>query len=345
MPHLRKRCATCAGVGKAQGQPNPAASAPIPAPAIPNVFSFIFSLSSFLGVPLGPSPHTLACTSKLSVPRHANCVGTVMATIALHSAASGLSALNTSMDVIANNLANVNTPGFKASRANFQDLLYANRAQPGVENANGDQRPIGLQVGLGVRVSGTQLSFSQGALINTTRPLDVAIEGNGFFKVSVQPTLGNGTAYTRAGSFAVNSQGQLVMANDQGRRLDPPVTIPDNATAVTIDATGRVLAQIPGNVEPQEVGQIELATFINPAGLSAVGENLFVETGASGNAISGNPASDQRGQLKQGVLENSNVDPTEELINLIKTQRAFEMNSQTIRAADENLKTVANLRR
>jgi flagellar basal-body rod protein FlgG len=268
-----------------------------------------------------------------------------MATIALHSAASGLSALNTSMDVIANNLANVNTPGFKSSRANFQDLLYANRVQPGVENANGDQRPIGLQVGLGVRVSGTQMSFTQGSLITTGRDLDVAIEGNGFFRVAVQPTLGNGTAYTRSGSFAVNSQGQLVMANDQGRRLEPPVTIPDNATQVQVDSTGRVYAKIPGNVEPQQVGQIELTTFINPAGLSAAGENLYVETSASGPAVNGNPASDQRGQLKQGVLENSNVDPTEELINLIKSQRAFEMNSKTIQAADENLRTVANLRR
>jgi len=268
-----------------------------------------------------------------------------MATIALNSASSALSALNTSMDVLANNLANVNTAGFKSSRANFQDLLYAQRQQPGIENANGDERPIGLQVGLGVRVSGTQLSFTQGSLMTTGRQLDIAIEGSGFFQVSVQPTLGNGTAYTRSGSFAVNSQGQIVMANDQGRRLEPPVSVPENATSVQVDSTGRVYAQIPGNVEPQQVGQIQLTTFINPAGLSNVGENLYVETAASGTATSGDPAADQRGQLIQGVLESSNVDPTEELIMLIKTQRAFEMNSQVIRAADENLRTVANLRR
>lgn len=278
-------------------------------------------------------------------PWHGACGCAVMAITALHSAASGLSALNTSLDVISNNLANVNTPGFKASRANFQDLLYLERNQPGVENASGDSRPIGLFVGLGVRVSGTQLSFKQGAPINTGNDLDVTVQGDGFFRVLVQNSLGNGIAYTRAGNFAVNKNGQLVLANDQGRKVDPAVTIPENATKVEIDATGKVFAQIPGNVEPQQVGQLELATFINAAGLQQVGENLYVETGASGPPVVGNPGSDQRGSVVQRFLENSNVDPTEELINLIKTQRAFEMNSNVIRAADESLKTVANLNR
>ncbi|MEZ6244187.1 MAG: flagellar basal-body rod protein FlgG [Phycisphaerales bacterium] len=269
-----------------------------------------------------------------------------MAIIALQSASSGLNALSTKLDVIANNLANVETTGFKTSRVNFQDQLYIERMQPGVENANGDQRPTGLYVGLGVKVSGTQVDFDQGAPIVTNRPLDLTIDGAGFFQVAVEEGLsGEGTAYTRYGAFALNAEGGLVLATDQGRQLDPSVTIPDDATAVDIDSEGRVFATIPGSVEPQEVGQLQIATFVNPAGLRQVGENLWVESAASGPPSVGNPAEDQRGRIRQGQLEGSNVDPTRELVELIRTQRAFEMNSQSIRAADDALQTVAQLRR
>lgn len=268
-----------------------------------------------------------------------------MAITALDSAASGLSALNTSMDVIANNLANVNTPGFKTSRANFQDLLYAEKAQPGVENSIGQKRPTGLYVGLGVKVSGTQLNFEQGAPINTGRELDVTINGRGFFRVQVQDSLGDGFAYTRSGAFALNKDGEIVMASDQGRRLEPNLVIPEDATAISINDDGEVYVDRPGLTEPELVGQFELAAFVNPAGLKQIGENLYIQTDASGPPVTGNPGSDQFGTLKQGFIENSNVDPTFELINLIKTQRAFEMNSNTIRAADDTLRTIATLRR
>jgi flagellar basal-body rod protein FlgG len=269
-----------------------------------------------------------------------------MALTALQSAASGLSALNTSLDVTANNLANVNTPGFKASRANFQDLLYAERAQPGVENANGDQRPIGLFVGLGTRVSGTHLDFTQGSPISTNRDLDVAIDGTGFFRVTVEQSRGGGIAYTRAGNFTLNSEGELVLASDQGRRLEPVIVIPDGAVRpIDIRADGRVFVTVPPDVEPQEIGQIQTAAFINPAGLKQVGENLFVESAASGPPVVGNPNEDNRGGLIPNFLEASNVDPTRELIEMIRTQRAFEMNSNTIRAADETLRNVSQLRR
>lgn len=267
-----------------------------------------------------------------------------MAIIALQSAATGLSALNTQLDVTANNLANVNTPGFKESRCNFQDLLYLERAQPGTENANGDQRPTGLYIGLGVKVSATQQNFEQGAPLATGRVLDVMIDGNGFFKVATETELGGGTAYTRAGNFTLNSDGELVMANDQGRRLDPIIQVPEDAQKISISASGKVEVLLTGEIEPQEIGQLEIATFINPSGLSSVGENLWIETAASGTPQSGEPASENRGKLLQGFLEASNVDPTKELIELIRTQRAFDMNSQTIRAADEVLRTVSQLR-
>jgi flagellar basal-body rod protein FlgG len=269
-----------------------------------------------------------------------------MAVIALQSAASGLAALNTQLDVIANNLANINTTGFKSSRANFQDLMYIERAQPGVENAHGDERPTGLYVGLGVKVSGTQVTFEQGAPLTTDRPLDLMIDGLGFFKVSVDDSLGaGGFAYTRAGNFTKNSDGEMVLANDQGRRLDPTITIPDDAVSITINGDGRVFVLQPGQAEATELAQLQIATFVNPAGLKQVGENLFVETAASGPALEGNPGEDNRGRIQQGRLENSNVDPTRELIEMIRTQRAFEMNSNSIRAADETLRAVGQLRR
>ncbi len=269
-----------------------------------------------------------------------------MAVLALQSAASGLSALNPQLDVISNNLANINTTGFKASRANFQDLMYIERAQPGVENSNGDERPTGLYVGLGVKVSGTQVTFTQGSPLTTGRPYDLMVDGLGFFKVQVEDALGpNSVAYTRAGNFTLNSDGEIVLANDQGRRLDPIITIPNDAISVTINMDGRVFVLQPGQAEPTEVGQIQITTFVNPTGLKQVGENLFVESAASGPEILGNPGEENRGRILQNRLENSNVDPTRELIEMIRTQRAFEMNSSSIRAADETLRAVAQLRR
>jgi flagellar basal-body rod protein FlgG len=268
-----------------------------------------------------------------------------MATIALQSAATGLSALNTKLDIIANNLANVNTTGFKGSRANFQDLLYIERAQPGSENASGDRSPTGLFVGLGVKVSGTQADMRPGDAINTGRDLDVLINGAGFFKVKVQDNQGSGFAYTRAGNFAVNKDGELVLATDQGRRLDPVITIPSDVLGPpTISADGTVSVQQPGSSEPTQVGQIQLTTFVNPAGLKPIGENLYTDTPASGPPLDGNPGTENRGELLQHSLEGSNVDPTNELIEMIRTQRAFEMNSNVIRAADETLRTLSQLR-
>ena len=266
-----------------------------------------------------------------------------MAINALQSSASALSALNTALDVTANNLANVNTTGFKSSRANFQDLLYIERAQPGVENANGDQRPIGLYVGLGVKVSGTQLNFAKGNPI-VGDDLDMMIDGQGFFKVKVEDSLGT-TAYTRAGHFTRNSNGEMVLASSEGRRLDPDITIPSEATGVQVSSDGKVWYTVSGDPAPQEAGQIQLVNFVNPAGLKQIGETLFTATAASGEPVEGTPGTDNRGTIKQGYTESSNVDPTRELIDMIRTQRAFEMNSNTIRAADDTLRAVAQLRR
>ena len=269
---------------------------------------------------------------------------TPMAIIALHSASTGLSALSTELDIIANNLANVNTTGFKGSRANFQDLLYLEKAQPGVENANGDQRPTGLFVGLGTRISGTQLNFEEGPAEITDMPLDLLIEGDGFFQISVEDDLG-GIAYTRAGNFTLNADGEIVLATDQGRRLEPPIEVPEGAAGISISIDGRVAVLEPGDTEIREIGRIQIASFVNPAGLRQIGENLYVPTIASGDPSEGDPTEDGRGGIRQGMLEGSNVDPVTELVDLIKTQRAFEMNSQVIQAADETLQTVGNLRR
>jgi flagellar basal-body rod protein FlgG len=267
-----------------------------------------------------------------------------MAIIALHSAATALTSLETALDVTAHNLANVNTDGFRGSRTNFQDLLYQERAQPGIENANGDQRPTGLYVGLGTRVSGTQVDFSQGPVTETGRPLDLAIEGPGFFQVEVADDVGDGLAYTRAGFFTRNSDGEMVLATDQGRRLEPGITIPEEATNIDVMADGTVMVSVPGQIEPQEIGQIETALFVNPTGLKQIGENLFLPSAASGEAQLGVPTEEGRGRLMQRYLERSNVEPVTELVELIKIQRAFELNSQSIQAADEVLQTVGRLR-
>lgn len=269
-----------------------------------------------------------------------------MGVIAMQSASTGLRALNTRLDVIANNLANVNTEGFKTSRANFEDLLYIERAQPGVENNNGDQRPTGLYVGLGVKVSGTQQDFTQGPPIPSENSMDMYIEGRGFFQVAVEDDLGEGgIAYTRSGNFTLNSDSEIVLANSDGRRLEPVITVPEDAERIEVNASGEVFAVIPGTAAPQPIGQIELAIFVNRAGLTQVGQNLWVESAASGPPIAGEPGTQNFGKVRNNMLEGSNVDPARELIELIRTQRAFEMNSQSIRAADETLQSVAQLRR
>ncbi len=267
-----------------------------------------------------------------------------MAVIALHSAATGLSALSTSIDVIANNLANVNTTGFKGSRANFEDLLYQEKMQPGVENDNGDERPAGLLVGMGTRLSNTQLDLTVGNPVLTDRPLDLMINGDGFFKVAInrgEAAIG----YTRAGNFFVNSEGDIVLGNASGPRLEPGITLPTDAEDISVSEDGTVYYKLPGEAALQEAGQIELANFVNSHGLKAIGGNIYVESDASGPPIEDVPGSGNLGTVIQGVLESSNVDPVRELVELIKAQRAFEMNSQSIQAADATLEVISNLRR
>jgi flagellar basal-body rod protein FlgG len=265
-----------------------------------------------------------------------------MAVTALHTAASGLSSLSQQLDIIANNLANVNTPGFKSFRANFEDLMYQEKAQPGIENASGDQRPAGLYVGLGTRISSTQPDFTTGSPQESGRDLDMMINGPGFFRVKVQQDQGTGIGYTRAGNFALNKNSQIV--SQQGQLLDPPITVPTDATGINISEDGIVYAITPANVAPQQIGQLQLANFVNPAGLKPIGLNAFVETDASGQAIEGTPGQGGFGQILQKTLESSNVDAVTELVSLIKTQRAFEMNSQSIQAADQALQVISNLR-
>ncbi|MEX0887378.1 MAG: flagellar basal-body rod protein FlgG [Phycisphaeraceae bacterium] len=268
-----------------------------------------------------------------------------MAITALHSAATGLSALSTSLDVTANNLANLNTTGFKRSRVNFEDLLYQQKAQPGVQNANGDERPAGINVGVGTRVSNTQIDLRQGDMMQTGRELDVAIHGKGFFQVAILPEQGTGVGYTRAGNFFVNSDGDMVLGTADGPRLEPPINVPADTLAVQITNDGTVHAFEPGQVDPAVVGQIELANFVNPEGLKSIGGNIFVETPASGPAIEGVPGEGQFGTVLQNHLEGSNVNAIDELVNLIKNQRAFEFNSKSIEAADETLQVIGNMRR
>ncbi len=268
-----------------------------------------------------------------------------MAIAALHSAATGLSALSSAIDVTANNLANANTVGFKSSRVNFQDLLYLQKAQPGVENANGDQRPAGIQVGLGTRISNTQADFTTGSPQKTNADFDVMVSGDGLFKVSILPDQGDGVGYTRAGNFFRNGEGDLVLGNADGPRLEPAINIPEGVNKIEISPDGIISGVTPGTNTPTELGQIQLASFVNPAGLESIGGNIFIETTGSGQPIEGTPGEGTLGTILHKYLESSNVDPVIELVTLIKTQRAGEMNSQTIQAADEALQVIGNLRR
>lgn len=254
-------------------------------------------------------------------------------------------ALDEQLNVVANNLANINTHGFKRSRVNFEDLLYQAKREPGVPNALNEPTPHGIVIGTGVKVSGTQLNFAPGSVDQTDKPLDLAIEGEGFFQVTAIQDGQQITAYTRAGNFVRNSQGNVVLANSEGAQLEPTITIPDGVTSVTVGRNGEVRVRTPGTTALSTVGQIQLARFVNPEGLRQIGRNLYQESDASGAPVTGNAETDGMGAIVQGQLEMSNVDPVRELIDLITTQRAFEMNSQSIQSADESLQVVSNLRR
>lgn len=257
---------------------------------------------------------------------------------ALWTAATGMQSQQLTLDVIANNLANVQTTGFKRSRLDFQDLVYETLQTPGAASAQGNETPTGLQVGHGSRAVSTHRLFIKGDLQHTGNPLDVAIEGDGFFQV-VQP---NGEiAYTQAGSFKKDSQGKLVTT--EGFALQPDVTIPQDALSVTIGVDGTVSVTQPASLQAQQIGTIELVRFVNPAGLESLGRNLFRPTQASGEAIPGAAGRDGFGTLLQGFVEMSNVNVVEEMVNLIVGQRAYEINSRAIRTADEMMQTANNL--
>lgn len=254
-------------------------------------------------------------------------------------AKTGLDAQQTKMDVISNNLANVATNGFKRQRAVFEDLMYQTLRQPGAQDGNGNQLPTGLQLGTGVRTASTERIHTQGGLESTGGTYDVAINGSGFFEVE----LPDGTsAYTRDGSFATDQNGQLVTAN--GYLVQPGIVVPDNALTLTITADGTVSVTQPGAPgESVQIGEIQLATFINPAGLQSVGENLYVETDASGPPNLLGPGIDGAGRLMQGWVETSNVNVAEELVNMIQTQRAYEINSKAVSTSDQMLQRLTQL--
>ncbi len=258
----------------------------------------------------------------------------------LWTAATGMQAQTSNIDVISNNLANVNTTGFKRSRADFQDLLYETLRPPGTPSAGGSEVPTGIQIGHGTRTVSTQKIFMQGNFQHTQNDLDMAIEGQGFFQI----TQANGdVGYTRAGNFKIDSEGRLVTPD--GMLMEPEISIPTDALAVAIGTDGTISVLQPGQTEPSDIGTIELARFINPAGLQSIGRNLFVQTAASGDATIGGPGEDGFGTLAQGYLEMSNVSIVDEMVNMITAQRAYEINSKAIQASDDMLQTANNLRR
>jgi len=251
-----------------------------------------------------------------------------------------MAAQSLNVDVISNNIANVNTNGFKRGRANFQDLMYQQIKSPGAEaSAAGTQLPTGIQVGLGVRTASVDSIFSEGSFQQTNNPLDLTIQGRGFFQIQ----MANGdSAYTRAGSFSLDSTGQIVTQN--GDLLQPGITIPTDAQSIQIAQDGTVSVTQPAGIQTV-LGQIQIADFLNPAGLSKLGGNLFQPSNASGTAVIGNPTENGLGSMTQGTLEMSNVSMVEEMVNLIAGQRAYEMNSKAIQASDEMLQTANQIKR
>ncbi len=259
---------------------------------------------------------------------------------ALAIAATGMSAQERNLEVIANNVANINTTGFKRSRAEFTDLIYQNERLQGVSSRGRDATvPAGAQIGLGVRTAAIRSVNLQGALTSTGNSLDLAISGRGWFQVT---TPNGDTVYTRDGSFNTNANGQLVTTD--GLLVTPNVLVPANSTAVNVSQSGLVTATIPGQTTPQSVGQLTVANFVNDAGLQALGGNLFQQTAASGQPNVGVPGDTSYGVIQQGYLEASNVDPVSEITNLISAQRAYEMNSKVIQAADQMSGTISNMR-
>lgn len=254
---------------------------------------------------------------------------------ALWVSKTGLSAQDMNLTTISNNLANVSTTGFKKDRAEFQDLLYQIRRQPGANSTQDSELPSGLQLGTGVRIAGTQKLFTAGSLQTTEQPLDMAVNGRGFFQILMPD---GSVGYTRDGSFHLNADGQVVTAN--GYALEPAVVVPPETQTFTVGEDGTVSITTVGNPTPQVIGNIQTADFINPAGLQAIGGNLFLETAASGAPQIGQPGLNGLGTVLQNTLENSNVSVVEELVNMITTQRAYEMNSKVISTADQMLSFV-----
>ncbi|GAA3586404.1 MULTISPECIES: flagellar basal-body rod protein FlgG [Marinobacter] len=256
---------------------------------------------------------------------------------ALWVSKTGLSAQDTNMSTISNNLANVNTTGFKRDRAVFQDLLYQIHRQPGGLSSQNTELPSGLQLGTGVRVVGTTKQFTQGNLQNTQQPLDMAVDGRGFFQILLPD---GGIAYTRDGQFQLNADGEVV--NPDGYTLEPNITIPDNATKVTIGKDGTVSVVVDDQANPVNLGQITLVDFVNPQGLQAIGNNLFRATNASGDPNEGEAGIGGLGSIEQQMTEASNVEVVEELVNMITTQRAYEMNSKVVSTTDQMLQFITN---
>jgi flagellar basal-body rod protein FlgG len=253
-------------------------------------------------------------------------------------AKTGLEAQQTQMDVITNNLSNVNTTGFKKSRAVFEDLLYQNTRQPGAVSSQNTQLPSGMQFGTGVRAVATERMHTQGNLQTTGNAKDIAIDGQGFFQVLLPDGT---TGYTRAGSFQVDNQGQLVTAS--GYVLQPAITIPADAQSLTVSVDGLVNVTLPGAAAPTQVGDIQLASFINPAGLEAKGGNIYIETNASGAPTVNIPGTNGLGTVVQGYIETANVNVVEEMVNMIQAQRAYEINSKAVTASDQMLQKLAQL--
>jgi flagellar basal-body rod protein FlgG len=254
------------------------------------------------------------------------------------SAASGMHAQQMQIDTIANNLANVNTNGFKRSRAEFQDLLYQTILAPGSSSSSTTRAPAGIQLGLGARPSSVKKLFSQGDFKKTDNPLDLIVQGQGFFKV-LQPD--GTTAYTRDGAFTADRDGQLV--NAQGYLLDPPITLPPDTLTISVGNDGTVSVTQPGQNAAVEIGQVELANFVNPSGLLSLGGNLYQQTEGSGDPLDGTPGLDGLGTIGQGFLEISNVSIVTELVDMITAQRAYELNSRAVRVADEMMEQINNL--
>lgn len=270
-----------------------------------------------------------------------------MAIQALYTAATGMKAMDIKLDVVANNLANIETVGFKRSRPNFADILYQTLELPGQRNGLDQPLPTGKQVGLGVQLVSTQLDMSTGAPDITNNKLDLMVGGQGFFQVTAVVDGQEETLYTRAGNFTRNADGDLVLNNGIGSRMEPVINLPDdvNSESITISRNGEVSGRTAGSDQLQVLGQIELARFINPVGLEQLGHNLFRKTDASGEPISANPTDDGMGAVFQGQLERSNTDPVKELVALIQTQRSFELNSQALQSADQTLQTLVNITR